>query len=56
MNDLLEETIELNTILWVKTISTPCIVAGVMLIVEDCNGDVLSLSLYNQIQNNLDFP
>ena len=40
-----------NTILWLKTICGPCRIGmtAVLLIVEDKNGDSMSLPLYNQI-------
>jgi len=49
--------IEKNTILWVKTITAPCKVASgsVMLILEDKNGDVISLGLYNHIVKHTSF-
>ena len=38
-----------NTILWGKTVTVASQMVSVMLIIEDQSGDVISLSLYNQI-------
>jgi hypothetical protein len=50
INDLEVGKIQDNTILWVKTITYPCQIASVNLIVEDRNKDVLFFSFYNQIK------
>ena len=40
-----------DSIMWVKTISEPCYIASLMIIVEDENQDVIFLGLYNQINS-----
>ena len=47
IKDLEVGKIEEDTILYVKTIIDPFQILGVNLIVEDKNGDAVSLALYN---------
>jgi hypothetical protein len=47
---LKKNKIEKDTIIWLKTIASPYQLASVMLIVEDKDGDVVSLALYNQMK------
>jgi len=49
LSELKRDEIEKDTILWVKTISNPCQIVAVIIIVEDKNKEVISLSLYNQV-------
>ena len=50
--ELKYDLIEVDTILWVKTVYDPCSMATLMLIVEDKDGTTLSLALHNQIKKN----
>lgn len=46
-----------NTILWLRTICKPCQIGitAVLLIVEDKNGEAMSLPLYNQIDPSTEY-
>ena len=55
-NSLTKGEIEDNTIVWVKTITDPCIVgASLILVVEDKNSQVLPLVLNNHVSEDTKF-
>ena len=42
-----------NTILWVTSLAEPCFNGYVQLVVEDKNGHVVTVELYNQVSRYL---
>ena len=47
--------IYLDSILWAKTIAPAYQIAGVMLVVEDKNQDVIQINLHNQVRRHTSF-
>ena len=46
---------DFDTILWAKTITPAYQIAGVMLVIEDKNQDVIQINLHNQVKMHTPF-
>jgi hypothetical protein len=47
IKDLKKNEVTKDAIIWVKLIANPCHLLSVILVVQDNNGDTVSIGLYN---------